>query len=850
MRFTSFRVVTNSTPSILTPGGKYFLLALLAMLPFASILSAQTLPAPSQPVNVIIDSDMAHNADDTGDQAMLWALQAQKKVNVLAVIISSTNDYSAPVARAIATYYGHPNVPIGANHSNIPNSYDSYASYYTQQVAARFGNPSDTRANYPDGVTVYRQALAGAADNSVYILSGGYYQPLMKLLQSGPDSISPLTGLQLVSQKVARLIIVAGSFPDSGTTDRGDMLIDPDSGSYVVANWPGELDWMPDDQAWNTFTGPGTTGASADPTKNPVAYAYELYCNGGGSVPDQTYCANSTPGWAQLGELFTVFGLGNNFVVGGLNGSTVVWNSSTSEPGRIIWSQSPNRHQSYLLLSDPNADLSPIIDPLIQWVPPATGGGGGGGVGTVSGTVTQVGGSTPIVGATVTLGSTSVITDSNGQYSFSNVPTGSYSVTASYPGYQSGSQVVTVSTGSTTTANFSLTVNNYTLRVNAGGPSLTDASGNTWQADFGSNGGYTFSTSASISASTGDPRLYQDEHYYQGNWNYTFTNVPDGTYTVNLYFAEIYSGCFFAGCRVFDVLVQGNPFLSNFDVYVAAGGGNIGIVRSTTATVTNGILTIAFQAPTSQFPTINAIEILPGGSTTQYGTVSGTVDDATTSTPIVGATVTLGTLSAVTNSSGNYSFANLQPGTYTLTASASGYQNGSQLVTVTAGSILTESFRLVASNFALRVNSGGAALTDASGKVWQADFGYNFGYVYSTTAAITASTGDPRLYQDEHYYAGDWNYTFTNVPNGTYTVNLYFAEIYSGCFVAGCRVFNVAVQGNTFLTNFDVYAAAGGGNVGIMRSTTATVADGTLTIAFQAPVSQYPTISAIEVLKQ
>jgi len=350
-------------------GKSHLLFTFLFVASSVVFLNAQTLPPPVAPVNVIIDSDMAHNADDAGDQAMMWALSAQGQVNVLAVIISSTNDYSAPVAHVIATYYGHPNVPIGANHSNIPNDYASYGSYYTQQVAARFGNPSDTRANYPDAVTVYRQALATAPSNSVYILSGGYYYPLMQLLQSGPDSTSPLTGMQLVAQKVARLIIVAGSFPDSGTTDRGNMLIDPDSGSYVVANWPGELDWMPDDQAWNTYTGPGTTGANADPTRNPVAYAYELYCNGGGSVPDQTYCANNTPGWAQLGELFTVYGLGTNFVVGGLNGSTVVWDSTTSAPGRIIWSQTPNRNQSYLLLNPPGADLSSIIDPLIQWVP-------------------------------------------------------------------------------------------------------------------------------------------------------------------------------------------------------------------------------------------------------------------------------------------------------------------------------------------------------------------------------------------------------------------------------------------------------------------------------------------------
>ena len=249
-----------------------------------------------------------------------------------------------------ATYYGHPNVPIGANHSNIPNDYHAYSSYYTQQVAAQFGNPSDTRANYPDAVTVYRQALAGAANNSVYILSGGYYYPMAQLLQSGPDAISPLTGLQLVAQKVARLIIVAGSLPDSGTTDRGNMLIDPDDGSYVVANWPGELDWMPDDQAWNTITGPA---ANANPNTNPVALAYQLYCNGGGSVPNGTYCANDTPGWAQLGLLFAVDGLGSNFVVGGLDGSTVVWGSSTSEPGRNLLVADP-KPGSVLLASEPS----------------------------------------------------------------------------------------------------------------------------------------------------------------------------------------------------------------------------------------------------------------------------------------------------------------------------------------------------------------------------------------------------------------------------------------------------------------------------------------------------------------
>jgi hypothetical protein len=358
------RLVRRAT----APGSK-LIIRLLLLGVSAAILTAQSGPPldPVQPVNVILDDDMSHNADDTGDHAMLWAMAARGEANVLAMIISSTNDYSAPVAHAIANYYGHPNVPIGANLESIPNDYAAYFSYYTQQVAARFGPPGDTRFNYPDALRVYRQTLANAPDHSVYIVSGGYYRPMLRLLQSGPDAISPLTGMQLVTQKVVRLIIVAGSFPDSGTTDRGNMLIDPDSGSYVVANWPGQIIWIPDDIAWDVYTGPG---ANANPNTNPVAMSYQLYCNGGGSVPDQTYCANSTPAWTQIGLLYGVRGgYGSTFIPGGINGSTVVWGSATTMPGRIIWSQSPNRNHSWLVKNVPGASMVTTINSLLQWNP-------------------------------------------------------------------------------------------------------------------------------------------------------------------------------------------------------------------------------------------------------------------------------------------------------------------------------------------------------------------------------------------------------------------------------------------------------------------------------------------------
>src|SRR5207248_9619266 len=79
------------------------------------------LQEPTRPVNIIIDSDMTLDADDVGDHAVLWAFANGGEVKVLALIADSANDYSAPAMRAIANYYGHPEVPVGAHKGSTPN---------------------------------------------------------------------------------------------------------------------------------------------------------------------------------------------------------------------------------------------------------------------------------------------------------------------------------------------------------------------------------------------------------------------------------------------------------------------------------------------------------------------------------------------------------------------------------------------------------------------------------------------------------------------------------------------------------------------------------------------------------
>jgi hypothetical protein len=111
--------------------------------------------------------------------------------------------------------------------------------------------------------------------------------------------------------------------------------------------------------------------------------------------------------------------------------------------------------------------------------------------------------------------------------------------------------------------------------------------------------------------------------------------------------------------------------------------------------------------------------------------------------------------------------------------------------------------------FALAVNSGGGAV---------GPFVADASFAGGTQAAPVTSTIDTSglaapapqaVYQTERY--GNFIYTFTGlIPGTSYNVRLHFAETYwTGI---GQRRFNIFINGNQVLTNFDIIAAAGAPN--------------------------------------
>jgi hypothetical protein len=115
-------------------------------------------------------------------------------------------------------------------------------------------------------------------------------------------------------------------------------------------------------------------------------------------------------------------------------------------------------------------------------------------------------------------------------------------------------------------------------------------------------------------------------------------------------------------------------------------------------------------------------------------------------------------------------------------------------------------------NEIVAINSGGSAVSNTSGgdASFVADEDVTGGGTDTSANAINTTgvvnAAPAAVYQSER--AGVFTYTIPGLAAGTqYSVLLHFAEFY--WTASGKRLFNVAINGTTVLSNFDIYAAAG-----------------------------------------
>ena len=153
----------------------------------------------------------------------------------------------------------------------------------------------------------------------------------------------------------------------------------------------------------------------------------------------------------------------------------------------------------------------------------------------------------------------------------------------------------------------------------------------------------------------------------------------------------------------------------------------------------------------------------------------------------------------------------------------------------------------------IRINSGGDAMSFGDLVFVADDYFAGEGKSYTNNKiADIAGTDQDDLYKTERSTNANLQSFSYNIPvtNGDYELNLHFAEIYFGATGGGPggpgkRVFNVSIEGENVLADFDINTAVGP-MTAVIKSFSAKVSDGELNLLFDASVNQ-PKVSAIEI---
>ena len=171
-------------------------------------------------IRVIYDCDMGSSTDDLFALMMLYRYMDMKRCTLLGVIVDRMDRANADAVDVLNNYYGYPDIPIGLEKAGVkdPRIFIPYHNMaYARDIEGRpiFKRSVGDNGEYMDGYKLYRKILAQQPDKSVTIASVGFVTCLSRLLQSGPDEYSPLSGVELVQKKIKNIYMMGGVFGDS-----------------------------------------------------------------------------------------------------------------------------------------------------------------------------------------------------------------------------------------------------------------------------------------------------------------------------------------------------------------------------------------------------------------------------------------------------------------------------------------------------------------------------------------------------------------------------------------------------------------------------------------------------------
>ncbi len=191
-------------------------------------------------INILHGTDWWTDCDDIANT-----------INLLCVGIDSVMEDSAPSLSAFLENEGV-RVPIGVDREAMR---DGKGCKY-QHLLAQYPHRVCANDACEEAWILYRRTLA-CLDGKADITEVGFPQIIMQLLRSGPDAYSPLTGIELVKQKVNRIWLMAGRWDESPGSEY-NLTAYPEcreAGHYICERSPVPLVFLGYEVGLNVITG-------------------------------------------------------------------------------------------------------------------------------------------------------------------------------------------------------------------------------------------------------------------------------------------------------------------------------------------------------------------------------------------------------------------------------------------------------------------------------------------------------------------------------------------------------------------------------------------------------------------
>ena len=342
---------TTSASSMLALSGAVLLLFALQYDTCTAANAINAAPPASPPlVPLIVDTDAGFDVDDIGALSVANALADAGEAEIIAV--GHTNGYALGIGAvsAVMQFYGRESVPLGAYKgpwARNPNAGKGTADKYVSDLVKHYPSLVKNYTQVPTAVETYRRALVGAADHSVRIASIGITTNMRDLITSPPDDVSPLSGRDLVAQKVKLVVWMDGMYNFGCAQHDSDNWLGPDtdcrgSAKAAVENWPSNVQQIFTLVGGDVLHGSWLTGCAGH--GNPVRQAFEDWLGPG----------NGRCSWDPITVLIAVRGAGGVHCKEVDTGGHM----TLDEAGHETWHEGTGSNQSRIVYEGTNAQAA------------------------------------------------------------------------------------------------------------------------------------------------------------------------------------------------------------------------------------------------------------------------------------------------------------------------------------------------------------------------------------------------------------------------------------------------------------------------------------------------------------